>query len=248
MWSGRAVAFSPDGKHLAVGIHTGTVRLWDVANRQPVALFRGHTEPIRGVAFSPDGRLLAACTGEKSRIWEITSGWELAVLRRHSACMDTVAFAPDGRTLVSVSEKSAPKLWDVAAAKERITLQGDSGGGSVAYHPEGTLVAWTKGDSDDDLHYIGEIRLSDPQTAESLRGHSSRITAIAFTPDGKSLASASWDHTVKLWDVVTGQERATLRGHQDEVNAVAFSADGRLLVSAANDGTVRFWESVYPAK
>src|SRR5262249_22091346 len=74
-----------------------------------------------------------------------------------------------------------------------------------------------------------------------LRGHRSWVTSVAVSSDGKHIASASGDGTVKLWDAVTGQEIRTLRGHAGEVTNVTFSPDGRLLASAGADGTVRLW-------
>jgi WD40 repeat protein len=65
---------------------------------------------------------------------------------------------------------------------------------------------------------------------------------VAFSPDGRTLASASWDDTVKLWHPRTGKERATLRGHTDEVRSVVFSPDGRTLASASEDGTIKLWD------
>ena len=72
-------------------------------------------------------------------------------------------------------------------------------------------------------------------------GHEGSVRGVAFSPDGRLLASASSDRTIKLWEVATGAEVATLRGHTAQVQTVAFLPDGRLLASAGNDGVVRFW-------
>jgi WD40 repeat protein len=78
---------------------------------------------------------------------------------------------------------------------------------------------------------------------QTLKGHSGSVRAMAFSRDGKLLASASRDKTVKLWDVGSGAELQTLRGHLDWVNAMAFSQDGKILASASSDGTVKLWDA-----
>ena len=75
------------------------------------------------------------------------------------------------------------------------------------------------------------------------RSHSSRVTAVAFSPDGTLLATASRDHTARTWDTATGDPRTTLTGHNDHVTAVAFSPDGTLLATASDDATARIWDA-----
>src|SRR5262249_18765782 len=81
------------------------------------------------------------------------------------------------------------------------------------------------------------------QELRTLKGHTSGVRSVAFSPDGKRVASADDDGSLKLWDTGTGQELRTLKGHTDRVNSVAFSQDGSWLASAGTDGTVKLWDA-----
>src|SRR5262245_347112 len=81
--------------------------------------------------------------------------------------------------------------------------------------------------------------VAQPKQKAALKGHTGFVTAVAFSPGGKTLASGSLDKTIKLWDVATGREKAVLKGHISEVMSVAFSPDGKLLASGSDDKTIK---------
>jgi WD40 repeat protein len=83
--------------------------------------------------------------------------------------------------------------------------------------------------------------VAQPKARHTLKGHADSVRSVAFSPDGKTLVSGSWDKTIKLWDVKTGKERATLKGHTEIVWSVAYSPDGKTLASGSYDKTIKLW-------
>ena len=162
------------------------------------------------------------------------SPYHIAPLEGHTDGVNSVSFSPDGGTLASGSWDGTVKLWDVTTQQNIATLRLE--GYSTAFSSDGTILASGSWD--------GTVKLWDITTQQNiatLEGHGDLVTSVAFSPDGRTLASG-WDSTVKLSDVTTRQNIATLEGHTDGVTSVSFSPDGGTLASGSWDGTVKLWD------
>ena len=246
-------ALSPDGKSLAAtaGRVQKQALLWEVGSGELLRRFGASDQPpVTAVAFSPDGRRLAGASyGEDIiRIWHAASGKELLRLKGQSQCR-CLAFTPGGTALAQsngwANSDLTVRLLNLATGAEiwrkdtRPWLAFD-----LAFSPDGRTLA-VVGTLPGRANANGELHLWESATGKQVRrfeGHRSPIHCVAFSSDGRMLATGSSDNTVRVWEVASGRERQSLQGHQNAIVSVSFSPDGRLLASASTDTTALVWD------
>jgi WD40 repeat protein len=206
--------FDPKGTMLAAGGTDGLIRLWGAEADEPIATLAGHQETVGDVAFRPDGQQLASGGVDKTvRLWDVVTRQPVAVLRGHGGIVERVAYSADGRLLASASQDKTVRLWDAATGEVLAVLPLGSIVYLVAFNPSGTRLAAGCADNTIRLWDVGVARRAggkeapDAEVAE-LRGHDAYVHAVDWSPDGTRLISASGDHTVRVWDSLSAQERA----------------------------------------
>jgi WD40 repeat protein len=249
-----ALAFAPDGKTLACalarplpGPSPCSVLLLDVATGKEPRQLSCWGGPIWSLAFAPDGKSLAAAEGATTWLWDVATGEQLLHLKQ----MDLgngVAFTPDGKTLVIGSPHEGVALVEVASGKVRRRLQSFCyGAGAVVVSPDGRLLAAVG---------QGTIRLWDLETGQetpSLDGHRHVVYGLAYSPDGRTLATRGGDNSLCVWDAHSGRqlcmkdlraEPGSLWRRDDygPAHVLAFAPDGRTLVSALAGRTLPGWD------
>jgi WD40 repeat protein len=271
-----ALAFSADGLHLASADDSGELRAWDLSGSTT-----GETARAPGlgtvsvcIACAPDGRWLATGHGGIVWLWDARTWKPVRFLPSGFSVVFRVAFSPDGRLLAAGDGQSQVTIWDVAAGGRGRIVRGWPSGtpevpgavGALAFSPDGSQLAAGLGMP---TQWVGDyggqiVKVWNPCTGDELASwtaHANAIAGLAFAPDGRRLATAAHDGTVKLWetatrrelhswraDSISGRETQTSHSPADQFRvdrgfqSVVFAPDGNSLAAGLKDGTIVSWD------
>lgn len=232
-----SLAFSPDGAYIAAS--AGTVLLVDAASGEEVALFDRvqSAENDTSVAFGSEGNLIASAGWDNDiRLWDVRTRTQKRLLQGHSARVYAVLFTHDGNSLMSISQDGTLRTWDLGTGKCSV-LAADLNPLAMSLSPDGRSVAVAGGIQGGS----GSLQIFDLPPGRSTAGGTvpvrmDPISAIAYHPDGKSLAVGD-DISVQLWDLKRAV-RTRSWSTTDVVRSVSFSPGGQTLAAGINDGTI----------
>jgi len=240
------VAYRPDGLQVATGSADRTVRLWKADGGKIARVFAPSLDldgPISAVAFLNDGQMLIAAVGNRInsadpggvRIWKLDDGKNGPRLGEPNGAW-SLATTPHGKTLAWGGGNKRVALWDITRSDRQIYPPLKIGVQAISLSSDGRRLAAT-----DDW----DIRLwdtADKKEQVALVGHKGRVSSLAFSPDGHTLASGCWDKHVTFWDVDTHRARQSYAWGIGRVLTVAFSPDGLLAAAAGDSGQIVVWD------
>jgi WD40 repeat protein len=242
------LAFNADGSVVVAAAGeagvAGEVKVWNVADGKLVRTIAGHADSIYAVAISPDGKMLATGSYDQQiKLWNLSDGVELRTLTGHNGCVFDLAFRPDGKVLASASADRTMKLWDVSTGA-RLDTRSESLKElqAVAFSPDGVRVIAGGVDNRVRVWAVStDAKEGSNKLLQSVFAHEGAILRLAFSPDGKTLASSADNATLKLWNAGDVTIRHALPKQPDWPTALALN-DAMLLVGRL-DGSVEIYDT-----
>jgi WD40 repeat protein len=236
--------FSPDGRLVAAGTDQGAVALWDVATLQVRAVFAGARD---AVAFSADGNVLVTRGADYFlKAFDVATRSARETISRGPAATtnDQAALSPDGQILVIGLTNGTLSFWQARTGMEMATIPQAYASNifQLVFSPNGKLLAVTGREWE--AGRVPAAKIWDVAThtmVKLIAGHRDTVLGVAFSPDGKTMATCGADNSINFWDTTSWREIAPALGQKETVSSVAFAPNGKTLASASFDGTMKLW-------
>lgn len=235
-----AQTVASDGRRVITGSRTGMVAVWDPETGTSTLRFQAASTEIDGLALSPDSRfLLTTSLGQPIGLWDIDSGRNLGQFGEHLRRGKSIAFLPDSQQILS-ADLVAVCFWELPTLKKRFRFQIAGMGDTFATAPNGRSILLAESGPQASLWNMIQY-----QPLVTFTGHSSAITAVAFSPDGRAVLTGDLKGTTRSW-TLTGDPLLTFKGHQGRITSAAFSPNVQWIVTGSADGTAKIWSAALP--
>jgi WD40 repeat protein len=236
------IVYSPDGTFLASGGYDNCVRLWDPKSGREIRVLKGHRSFVNYIALSADGKWLASGSQDADpRLWDVATGKLQQRFVGHTAPIERLALSPDGKVLASSCQIATLRMWDTQTGKEirSIPIEKAYRVLAMAFSPDGKYFAFNNRSQQG----IQLIDVSNGNRVRAFVGHRDNVEQLAFSANGATLYSGGGDHTLRAWDVASGQERRRFGDEKMAVRCLAVAPDGKTLTYGTYpDGMVHIWD------
>jgi WD40 repeat protein len=243
----KTIAISPDLPMVATGSEDTTIRLWDIDTGVGLGILNGHQQSIDAIVFHPHKSGLLYSSGKDGliKLWNVKTAAELISIDSQQSKINCLAISPDGKLLISASCDRTIKIWYLGLTDEHsidnlITLKTHQlSVNAIAFNPSAGDLKFASVSSDRRVMLWG---MESKTPLCILTAHTQAVKTLAFSLNGKLLATAGDDGSIHIWDLEYRQLTQTLSAHRWTISGLAFWNDGNTLISTSWDGNIKFWQ------